>query len=176
MTHQETNALERSSAISRVQMHLELYDESHRKWANKLLHFFGIPILTVSSLGLLAKLALSTGTEVAALKPNAGWVALALAALWYLWLDWRIGSATIVFLVVCYAVGSELSAGVLGILFGIGAVAHAVGHYAIEGKPPAVLSRPVALLEAPLWLVAICAVLIDRSHPKPKESQTAART
>ena len=140
-------------------MHLEHYDESHRKWGNKLLHFVGIPLLLVSSLGLLSKLSLPTGSEMPALRPNAGWIVLIGAGLWYIWLDWRIGSLTIALWAICYVLGSALPAGQLAILFGIGAVAHVLGHYAIEGKPPAVFSRPVAVLEAPAWLVAICAGL-----------------
>ena len=145
--------------MPRLRVHLEHYDESHRKWGNKLLHFFGIPLLLVSSLGLLSKLALDTGTNMAALKPNAGWVILAGAAFWYVWQDWRIGSMTTALWFACYLFGTELPAGLLGILFGIGVAAHALGHYLIEGKPPAVFSRPVALLEAPAWLVVIVARL-----------------
>src|SRR6266446_5537582 len=69
-------SLERLSAMPRLRMHLEHYDESHRKWGNKLLHFVGIPLLLVSSLGLLSKLSLHTGSEMPALRPSAGWIAL----------------------------------------------------------------------------------------------------
>jgi uncharacterized membrane protein YGL010W len=152
-------SLERLSTMPRLRMHLEHYDESHRKWGNKLLHFAGIPLLLVSSLGLLSKLSLHSGAEMPALRPNAGWVVLIGAGFWYGWLDLKIGSLTLALWAACYVLGSELSAVLLAVLFGIGALAHAIGHYAIEGKPPAVFSRPVAVLEAPAWLVAIGAGL-----------------
>ncbi|HEV3079632.1 MAG TPA: Mpo1-like protein [Gemmataceae bacterium] len=151
--------MERLSTMPRLRMHLEHYDESHRKLGNKLLHFVGIPLLLISFLGLLSKLSLNSGAEMPALRPNAAWIVLIGAALWYIWLAWRIGFLTIALWAICYVLGSEVPAGQLAILFGIGVVAHVIGHYAIERKPPAVLSRPVAVLEAPVWLVAICAGL-----------------
>jgi hypothetical protein len=51
-----------------------------------------------------------------------------------------------------YLPGGALSTGVLAGLFAGGVAAHAIGHYGFEGEPPAVLSRPVAVLEAPAWL------------------------
>jgi uncharacterized membrane protein YGL010W len=146
--------MRRPSLTTRLRPYVEDYAHSHRTPVNKALHFLGIPLLTVASLGLLSRLALPTGAEVAALEPNAAWAVLLGAGAWYVLLDWRTGLLTLTALAGCYAAGTFLTAGVLAGLFGAGVVAHVVGHYGFEGKPPALLSNPAAVLEAPLWLLA----------------------
>jgi uncharacterized membrane protein YGL010W len=135
--------------------HVEGYAKSHGTPINKLLHFLGIPLLAIALLGLLSKLSLQQDGQPPALQPNAAWVVLLGLGFWYLWLDWRMGIPTIVLLVGCYVLGSWLSLAMLLALFGAGAGAHLIGHYGFEGKPPALLSRPVAVLEAPAWLLSI---------------------
>jgi uncharacterized membrane protein YGL010W len=139
--------------MPRLQARVDHYAYSHQTWPNKLLHFVGIPLLMVASLGLLAKASLPGWGGVPALQPNAAWVVLLGAGLWYVWLDWRIGILVIALFCGCYVAGSALSAGPLAALFAAGVVAHVLGHYGFEGKPPALLSNPVAVLEAPAWLV-----------------------
>ena len=73
--------------------------------------------------------------------------------MWYVWLDWRIGSLVIALFCGCYVAGSGLSADLLAALIAVGVAAHVLGHYGFEGKPPALLSNPMAVLEAPAWLV-----------------------
>jgi uncharacterized membrane protein YGL010W len=142
--------------------HVCRYAESHQTRVNKALHFVGIPLLLVASLGLLSKLALPGSAEWPALRPNAAWLLLLFAVAWYAWQDRRMGLLVGSAMVGGYAVGTPLPVGVLAGLFGTGIVVHAVGHYGFEGKPPAVLSRPIAVLEAPVWLLSTWAGL----HPE----------
>jgi len=142
-----------------LQTYVEEYDRSHQIWPNKLLHFVGIPLLLTSSLGLLSKVALPLGGEVPALEPNAAWVVLLGAGLWYLWLDWRTGLLPTALFAGCYVLGSALSASLLAALLGAGITAHLIGHFAFEGKPPALFSNPVAVLEAPAWFLSTLARL-----------------
>jgi uncharacterized membrane protein YGL010W len=123
------------------------------------LHFVGIPLLLVASLGLVSKLALPGSTEWPALRPNAAWLLLLCAVPWYVWQDRRIGVLAGSAMVGGYAIGAPLPVGVLASLFALGVVAHVVGHYRFERKPPALLKRPVAVLEAPAWLLSILAGL-----------------
>jgi uncharacterized membrane protein YGL010W len=135
--------------------HMDHYAESHHTPVNKALHYFGIPVLTVSVLGLLAEVPLPFDWEGEAWsRPDLAWLALAGLCLWYLWQDWKVGLLVVVFLLGCYAVGRALPVAVLGVLAGAGVLAHVVGHYGFEHKPPALLTRPVAVLEAPAWLLA----------------------
>jgi len=135
---------------------VDRYAESHRDPVNKALHFVGIPALAVAALGLLARAALPVLDAPPAWQPNAAWPAVVGACVWYVLLDRRVGLLTCAALVACYAAGSALPVGVLLGLFAGGVGAHLVGHYGFEGKPPAVFKSPVAVFEAPAWLVAAC--------------------
>jgi uncharacterized membrane protein YGL010W len=139
---------------------MDHYAESHQTPVNKALHFVGIPLLTVSLLGLLAKVHLPAAwEEEEEFRPDLAWLALAGSGLWYLWQDWKAGLVVTAALVGCYAAGRALTAVPLTALFGAGVVAHVIGHYGFEGKPPALLSKPIAVLEAPAWLLATWAGL-----------------
>jgi uncharacterized membrane protein YGL010W len=133
---------------------VDQYGESHRTPVNRALHFAGIPVLVVASLGLVSKLSLSD-EGVPALRPNAAWPLLLAACLWNLRWDWKMGLLSTAVYVGGYALGSTLSAGALWSLFGAGVVAHVIGHYGFEGKPPALFSHPVAVLEATPWLLSL---------------------
>jgi uncharacterized membrane protein YGL010W len=161
--------------LSRALMsHVCRYAEFHQTRVNKALHFVGIPLLVVASLGLLSKLALPGSAEWPALRPNAAWLLLLLAFAWYVWQDRRLGLLIGSAIVGGYAVGAPLPVGVLAGLFGTGVVAHVVGHYGFEGKPPSLLFRPVALLEAPAWLLSTWAGLHpERICPPATESAPA---
>ena len=135
-----------------LRSHTSRYGEVHRTPANVALHFAGIPALLVSFLGLLSKAPLSDGEVLSGARPDAAWLVLLSAGLWYVWQDPRAGVLIDAVLVGCYAIGSVLSLGPLAALFGVGVIAHVIGHYGFEHKSPALLSRPVAVLEAPAWL------------------------
>ena len=139
--------------------YLEHYGASHRNRVNRALHYVGIPLFMVATMGLLARLALG-GDELLALRPNLAWVILAGMGIFYLRLDWKIGLPTWAGFVACYVIGCFLPVPTLWALAGLGVVLHGVGHYAFEHKPPALFSKPIAIFEAPPWLLAIWAGLL----------------
>ena len=144
-----------SSLLSyKLQSHIRLYTESHQAPVNKFLHFVGIPLLLVASLGLLSRISAAQGALPSILQPNAAWIVLLAASVWYMWQDWRSALLMILPILGCYAVGTMLTAEILGGLACVGIAAHMVGHYGFEGKPPSLLTRPVAILEAPAWLLS----------------------
>jgi uncharacterized membrane protein YGL010W len=146
--------MQRSALSPELRGYVDRYGQSHRHPVNKALHFLGIPVLAVSSLGLLAQLAVPLSDVPRALQPNAAWLVLLGASAWYLLLDRRVGLCAAAGLVACYAVSSALPLMVLLGLFAAGVVAHVIGHYGFEGKPPALFKSPVAVLEAPAWLLS----------------------
>jgi uncharacterized membrane protein YGL010W len=143
------------SLTPEMRSHVGQYNESHRTPVNRALHFVGIPLFVVATMGLFSKLSLSDGEGPATWQPNAGWIALFVASAVTLWWDWKTGLLATAVYVAGYALGSTLSAGVLWTLFGAGLVAHTVGHFGFEGKPPALFSHPLAVLEATPWLLSL---------------------
>ena len=139
-----------SALVSRV----EHYAQSHRAPVNKLLHYVGIPAITIAMMGLLARLSFPWDSTHSVWHPNGAWIAIFIAGAWYMWLDLRIGSITTVGLVTCYLIGANSSIMALLALAVVGIAAHLIGHRYFEGKPPALLSHPIAVLEAPLWFFA----------------------
>jgi uncharacterized membrane protein YGL010W len=130
--------------------HVHRYNESHRTPANRALHVVGIPMALTAGMGLLAKLRKPDG-------PDFGLPLVAAGALWYVCEDRKLGAASAAALLAAYAVGRNLSMKEIAALATAGAVAHWIGHYAFEKKPPLFLTRPVAALEAVPWLFALAA-------------------
>jgi len=149
--------LEQLSLAPALRSSVDRYGNVHRTPVNRALHYIGIPFLGIAALGLLCQLSIPIGTGIAALEPNAAWLALLFAAGWYLWLGGVVGLLPLAIVIVCYVIGSLLSTVVLVVLFAAGAVAHLIGHYGFEAKPPAFFSNPLSVLAAPAWLVAILA-------------------
>jgi uncharacterized membrane protein YGL010W len=141
-----------ASLTPALQAYVRHYAEVHRAPVNQALHFMGIPLLLVSSLGLLAKLSFASFGP-APFQPNAAWIVLASAGIWSVWLDWRFGSFALALWVTAYVLGSGLPNYILAAGFVVGLTAHLVGHFGFEGKPPAVFTEPVAIFEAPVWLL-----------------------
>lgn len=137
-----------------LRLHVHRYGLSHQNAVNIGLHFVGIPVLLIASLGLLAQLALPAARLPPVLRPNAAWLALLVACVWYFYFDWRFGLVTWTTWAVAYGVGSQLSLGTCIALFLGGAATHLIGHFVFEGKPLAFFRRPVSVFEGPAWLIA----------------------
>jgi len=151
----------------RLLSRVEEYGASHRHPVNARIHNIGIPVLAICVLGLLARASISVWSDTTAFQPNLAWAALLFAAGWYLALDRRSGWLLMGGLLVCYFIGSAVPIEVLIVLLVAGIVAHAVGHFYFEHKPPAFFSDPAAVLEAPAWL---CLHLTGRLRARAQES------
>jgi uncharacterized membrane protein YGL010W len=141
-----------------LQAHIAKYGESHCNPVNQAMHTAGIPMLMVSSLGLLARAADTTIGPLPPLAVGAG------AGLVYAGWDGKAAPVLAALFTTCYAAGQRLSTRQLLTLFGVGAALHAIGHYRFEHKPPSFLSRPVSVFEAPAWLLEYL-VGSPRVHP-----------
>jgi uncharacterized membrane protein YGL010W len=139
----------------RLLKRVEKYGNFHRTPINRALHFAGIPLLGIASLGLLCRASLPLGIGTPALEPNLAWPALVFAAAWYLWIDGAASLFALAVVVLCYAIGSVLPIGVLLGMFTAGTVLHFIGHFGFEGKPPATFSDLRSVLDAPAWLVFV---------------------
>jgi uncharacterized membrane protein YGL010W len=139
----------------RLARHIAKYNESHQNPVNRVFHYVGIPLAAVSALGLLSKVGWP-GFEVDPwLRPNLGMLLLAVAGGWYLWCKPLAGLILTSIGVAGYLVGSLLPVWPLVGIAAAGIVCHLIGHYGFEGKPPQLLRRPVSVIEAPVWLLAM---------------------
>ena len=155
--------------------HIAKYNESHQNPVNRVFHYIGIPLAAISTLGLLSKVGWP-GVDVDPwLRPNLAMVLLAAAGGWYFWCKPLAGVILTSIGVGGYLVGSLMPVWALLAIAAAGIICHALGHYGFEGKPPQLLQRPVSIIEAPVWLLAMLFGLdpatkrqVERS-PKPRE-------
>jgi Predicted membrane protein len=135
--------------------HVAKYNESHRNAVNRALHFAGIPLAAIATLGLLSRAAWPAFDVQPWLQPNLAMVVLAVAGGRYLWCNLLAGLILLATGTAGYVLATQLPpAWLLGMAVA-SVVCHYIGHYGFEGKPPQLLTRPVAVIEAPVWLMAM---------------------
>ena len=135
---------------------LSKYAEYHRDRRNIATHLIGVPMIVFAVILLLSRPAF----EVAGLALNPAWIVLALAGLYYLWLDVGLGlTLTIIMAAMTWVAGqvAMLSTGAwlaTGIgLFVVGWIIQFIGHY-YEGRKPAFVDDIIGLLIGPLFVWA----------------------
>ncbi|MFK0570288.1 DUF962 domain-containing protein [Endozoicomonas sp.] len=118
------------------------YGESHQNPANKLIHWFCVPSILFSIVGLLWSIA-----------PISAWVAMAISMLFYFKLSFRLSLA----MIIVFALSAALSEGLGEYLlpssisiFVVAWVFQFVGHK-LEGKKPSFFKDVQFLLIGPLW-------------------------
>jgi uncharacterized membrane protein YGL010W len=117
------------------------YAGDHRTRGNQLTHTAGIPLVMLSTLGLLMPL-------------HAALPVLLAAALWYLAMDWRVGLAFAPVLAGFYLLAARLSLPVHAGLFVLGWVFQFIGHIVYEKRSPAFFKNLLFLPIGPLFIFA----------------------
>jgi uncharacterized membrane protein YGL010W len=131
----------------------ELYGESHRNPVNRVIHKVCVPIIAVSTLGLLQAIPSPFGALV-----HFGTIGGALAMLFYATLTPRLAVGMAALIVGALAIngaiaGAGLPIGIVSaVVWGIAWVAQFVGHH-IEGKKPSFLQDAQFLLVGPAWVL-----------------------
>ena len=136
----------RVTAVRDMQTLFADYAEYHRTPGNKWFHRFGIPMIMLSLLGLLARVPIIMPVDAAI-------ALIAIAAVIYLRLDWRLGAMMIAVSVAFYLFGRALPLPINGALFVLGWVLQFVGHSVYEHRRPAFLKNALHLLVGPLWIL-----------------------
>jgi len=124
------------------------YESYHGSFANKLIHYAGIPLIVVSVLGLLARLS----TSIASVRIDAALLVMAGVMVFYFKLEWRLALPFSAAVLAGYWVGIQLSLPVLWSAFLLGWVMQFVGHSVFERRSPAFFTNLRHLLIGPLWI------------------------
>lgn len=136
---------------------LAQYASYHRDRRNIVTHLFGIPMIVLSVMVLLARPTLLT---LGGIDLNPGMLIAAVLALYYLKLDLRMGAVMAVVLALGLDVArytAPLTTGAwlgLGVgLFVVGWVIQFLGHH-YEGRKPAFVDDLIGLIIGPLFVLA----------------------
>jgi uncharacterized membrane protein YGL010W len=138
----------------RLSPYFKDYSSFHQTRGNKLSHYFGIPLIVITLLGLLSALTIASlpGFDSELIRIDGGVILLTVAGLWYLYLDWKIALPMIAALIGCYFLGRALPSTVLWAGFILGWILQFFGHYHYEKKSPAFYKNFEHLLVGPLWV------------------------
>lgn len=145
----------RSLAVPpRLAKYFQDYVSYHKTRGNKLTHYFGIPLIVVSLLGLLGRLTLGldglTGSQY--FRLDGGTLFIGLALIWYFLLDWKITFPFGFVVVGLYFLGRALPGSALWTMFIAGWVLQGIGHAVFEKKSPAFFKNLTHVLIGPLWI------------------------
>lgn len=131
---------------------MAMYSSYHRDPRNRATHFVGVPAIAFSLLVAMARL------DLGAISLATLFVAA--VAVFYLWLDWRLGLPTVAANLPLLAL-AEWSAGqsaafgwTLFLVCFAGGWAFQLWGHAMEGRKPALLDNLVQALIAPIFLVS----------------------
>jgi len=130
------------------------YSSYHKTQGNKISHFIGIPFIVASLLGLLSNLSLSPpGWDFSPyLRLDGGTTLIALALIFYLYLDWKITVPFSLFVGGLYFLGRAIPTPINWGLFVIGWILQGIGHAVFEKNSPAFFKNFTHLLIGPLWI------------------------
>jgi uncharacterized membrane protein YGL010W len=126
------------------------YASFHQTKGNKWFHRLGIPLIMLTALGMLARVRLA---EVGGFRLDAAAVLIAVAVIYYLTLEWRLGIAMLIVSIAFYFVGAWLPMWLNVSLFILGWIFQFIGHSVYEHKQPAFVRNAVHLLIGPLWIL-----------------------
>lgn len=126
------------------------YASHHQTKGNKWFHRFGIPMIMLTAIGMLARVGLGA---VAGVRIDAGMVLIALAAIYYFALEWRLAIPMLIVSIGFYLIGRWLPMSVNVALFILGWIFQFIGHAVYEHRQPAFFRNVVHLLIGPLWIL-----------------------
>ena len=121
------------------------YASYHQTKGNKWFHRFGIPMIMLTLIGMLVRVKLG--------PVDAAMILIALASLYYLVLEWKLGLAMIAVSVAMYLAGAAIPMAVNIGFFILGWILQFIGHSVYEKKQPAFFRNFVHLLVGPLWIL-----------------------
>ncbi len=131
--------------MQNIQVLFADYASYHQTKGNKWFHRFGIPMIMLTLIGMLVRVKVG--------PVDAAMILIALASVYYLALEWKLGLAMIAVSVAMYLAGAALPMAVNVALFILGWILQFIGHSVYEKKQPAFFRNFVHLLVGPLWIL-----------------------
>ena len=136
---------------SALRSHFADYAAFHQTPGNRLCHSFGIPLIVLGSLSLLARVPLFTAGSVTMTLAEP---LIVLFVLYFMTLD----AALAAFMLIAYAlldvVGRQILPAPAFALFVLGWILQGIGHYVYEKKSPAFFRNFAHLGIGQLWILA----------------------
>ena len=121
------------------------YAAYHQTAGNKTFHRLGIPLIMLSLIGMLARVHVG--------PVDAAMLLIALAEVYYLTIEWRLGLAMLLVSIGFYFLGLVIPFWANVALFVLGWIFQFIGHKVYEHKNPAFFRNFVHLLVGPLWIL-----------------------
>lgn len=138
----------------RLSRYFTEYSRFHTTPGNKICHYFGIPMIALSLLGLLAAIPIGSWGVGAILRFDAGVLLWIIAVLFYLTLDWKLAIPFGLVAAGLYFLGRATPLAWLWAIFILGWIFQGIGHYRYEKKSPAFFKNLEHILIGPLWIFA----------------------
>ena len=126
------------------------YASFHRTAGNKAFHRFGIPMIMLTLIGMLARVPLF---EAGGVRVDAAMLLILASSIYYFVIEWRLAIAMLAVSIAMYFIGTALPMWVNVAFFVLGWIFQFIGHSVYEKKQPAFLRNFVHLLIGPLWIL-----------------------
>jgi uncharacterized membrane protein YGL010W len=121
------------------------YAQYHQHPGNKATHLVGIPMIMLSTFGLLALV--GKGHIV-----NLGFLLWFVASAYIVFLDRRRGLPFAVVALIFYTLSISINWPIHLVLFSVGWILQGIGHFHFEKKSPAFLTNMSHLVIGPFWI------------------------
>jgi uncharacterized membrane protein YGL010W len=127
---------------------LSTYGDFHRHPVNRLIHFFGIPLIVLHVVAMLDWIVL---TRVAGHPVTVAMLALVAVGAWYLSLDAKLGALMTLWYALCIPLGRHVPPAWIVAFAVVGWGAQFIGHAVWEKRSPALLANLVQALVGPMY-------------------------
>ena len=135
-------------------IHFKDYEQYHQNKANKLCHWFGIPGVTFSLLGIFSYVILWAPSAEALFRVDLGLLLWAFGSLFAFRIDRKLAIPYALFTFAMYLVFRHVPLNILIAMQILSWILQIFGHYHFEKKSPAFFSNLTSLLVGPMWLFA----------------------
>lgn len=126
------------------------YAAYHQTKGNKAFHRLGIPLIMLTLIGMLVRVALG---NLGSVRLDAAMLLIAAASIYYFVVEWRLALAMFAVSIAFYFLGAAMPMWLNVTLFVLGWIFQFIGHSVYEKRQPAFLRNAVHLLIGPLWIL-----------------------